>query len=152
MLTHQGCCKHAHHRERFRSESKRAWDQAPFSLTEQPLTSPTTLTSSAHPVLSANTSHTCSEEDAHSQLWLLTGLRGGPLPLPSPLAFFRTHVLFPCVRKFPTVPFLLSLLPGPHASASASVSGLCYNYGLLCFHPHRVSETPHFRHSCKCVS
>lgn len=91
-------------------------------------------------------------EDPHSQLRWVPGLREDPLPLPSPLSVSRTHVLFPCVRKFPTVTLSLSLLPGPHASASASVSGLRYNYGLLCSHPHCLSKVPRFKHSCKSVS
>lgn len=111
--------------------------------------SPTRLTSSAHPVLSGNTSHPYSEEGRFSLGCSQVSKILSPC---HPHSVSRTHVLFPCVRKFPTVPLPLSLLPGPHASASASVSGLCYNYGLLCSHPHRLSKIPHFRRSCKSVS
>lgn len=154
MLTDQGCCKCTHLRKRLGSESKLqiSWHEAAFSplLTEPSPTFPTRLPRSAPLVLSGNTSHPYSEEGRFSSA--CSRVSEKILSLCHFHSVSRTHVLFPCVRKFPTVPLPLSLLPGPHASASASVSGLCYNYGLLCSHPHRLSKIPHFRLSCKSVS
>lgn len=80
-------------------------------------------------------------EDTYSQ----EGSQRRKSPPCPPFSVSRALLLLPCTRKSPTMP--VSLLPGPHAPASAYVPGLCYNYGLL----HCLSKIPHFRRSCKSV-
>lgn len=147
MLTDQGCCKRIHLGKRLKSWSVRpvSCDQAPSARCSQSRLqlSPSRLTSSS-----------------------LT--RGGSILILSPgcsrvsekiLSPCHPHSQFPGPTRFspvsgcsPLSSLLLGLLPGPRASAPACVSGLCYNYSLLCSHPHRLSKIPRFRRSCKSVS
>ena len=108
MLTDQGCCKCTHLRKRFRSARDRSLvTRLPSALCSQShlRLSPTRLTSSAHPVLSGNTSHACSEEGRSSfsaQVAPRSQRRSSPPAIPT-LSFQDTRA-FPWCQEVPHHP------------------------------------------------